>query len=131
MSVWLLILICCVSMFVKDAVGVFMTVAEAKGNERLAGILNPAGTLASIFFYSVGALGLVHGHGIWGILGLIPVLCVDYVDGRYFTAASRHIESDENSDDADLRGLWNACLVVSRQWTGGVKMWLHQQLSRL
>lgn len=103
-------------MIVKDAVGVFSVVAEARGNERLAGALNPLGTIASILFYSVGALGLVHGHGWLGYLCLLPVLCVDYIDGRFFTAVGRYIESDEHSKDANASVLIHGMAAVASQW---------------
>ena len=67
-------------------------------------------------FYSVGTLGLVHGHGVAGYIGLIPVLMVDYVDGRYFTAVSRYIQSDETSEDAGLALIWRGSKAVAKQW---------------
>jgi hypothetical protein len=111
-----LIIISCLSMIVKDAVGVFSVAAEAKGNERLAGALNPFGTIASILFYSVGALGLVHGHGVLGYFCLIPVLIVDYIDGRFFTAVSRYIQSDESTGNAGFRIIIKGFGVVGSQW---------------
>jgi hypothetical protein len=111
-----LIIISCLSMIVKDAVGVFSVAAEAKGNERLAGALNPLGTVASILFYSVGAMGLVHGHGALGYVCLIPVLIVDYIDGRFFTAVSRYIQSDESTGAAGFKGIVEGFGVVGRRW---------------
>jgi hypothetical protein len=112
----LLILIACVSMVLKDAVGVFLVKAEAAGNERLAGIINPFGTIASVLFYSVGATNLTHYYGWKGYLGLIPVLIVDYFDGRYFTAVSRYIQSDETSGNAGLKEIWKGMKVVALDW---------------
>lgn len=112
----LLILIACVSMVLKDAVGVFLVKAEAAGNERLAGVINPLGTIASVLFYSVGATNLTHYYGVWGYLGLVPVLIVDYVDGRYFTAVSRYIQSDQESGDAGFGEIWKGMRAVARQW---------------
>lgn len=112
----LLILIACVSMVLKDAVGVFLVKAEAAGNERLAGIINPAGTIASVLFYSVGATNLTHYYGWKGYMGLIPVLAVDYIDGRYFTAVSRYIQSDEANGNAGLGEIWKGMKAVAHQW---------------
>lgn len=112
----LLIIISCLSMIMKDAVGVFLVTAEARGNERLAGLLNPLGTLASIIFYSVGAMGLVHNYGWKGYMGILPILVVDYVDGRYFTAVGRYIQSDETDKDANLDEIWAGLKVVGKQW---------------
>ena len=111
-----LILVAIGAMVVKDAVGTFLVVAEAKGNEHLAGILNPLGTLASVIFYMVGTNGLVHDHGWKGYLGLIPVLIVDYIDGRYFTAVSRVIRSDEDGEDAGVRQVLLAMQHVATEW---------------
>ena len=113
-----LILLACLSMILKDAVGVFLVKAEAAGNERLAGYINPAGTIASVLFYSVGASNLTHYYGWKGYLGLIPVLLVDYVDGRYFTAVSRYIQSDEGSGNAGFGEIWKGMKAVARQWLG-------------
>ena len=111
-----LIVISCISMILKDAVGVFLVTAEARGNERLAGILNPFGTLAGIVFYSIGAMGLVHNYGFKGYLGIIPILVVDYFDGRYFTAVGRYIQSDESNKDANLDEIFKGLKVVGKQW---------------
>ena len=95
MNFWLLILITCCSMVLKDFVGVFMVIAEAKGNAKLAALLNPVGTIAGILFYSVGAMELIQRYHWKGVLGLLPVLVIDYVDGYYFTKWGRKIKSDE------------------------------------
>ena len=97
MSFWLLVLITCVSMIFKDFVGVFITIAEAKGNAKLAAILNPLGTIAGIGFYSFGAMELIQKFHWLGVLGLIPVLIIDFLDGYFFTKWGRKIESDEKS----------------------------------
>jgi hypothetical protein len=120
-----LIIVSCLSMVIKDLVGVFGVAAEAKGNERLAGALNPLGTIASIIFYSVGALGLVHGHGAWGYVCLIPVLIVDYIDGRFFTAVSRYIQSDESNNNAGLTEIVRGFKVVGAQWLHAALRWTH------
>jgi len=114
--VLLLILIACVSMVVKDAVGVFLVKAEAAGNERLAGVINPMGTMASILFYSVGATNLTHNFGAIGYLGLLPVMVVDYIDGRFFTAVGRYIQSDEESGNAGFGEIWKGVRMVASQW---------------
>ena len=119
-----LVLIAILSMIVKDLVSVFSVVAQARGNERLAGALNPFGTVASIMFYSVGTLGLVHGHGIAGYLCLIPVLIVDYVDGRFFTAVSRSIQSDETSESAGVGVILKGFGVVGKDWFQSATGWL-------
>jgi hypothetical protein len=103
-------------MVLKDGVGVFLVKSEAEGNERLAGIINPMGTIAGILFYSIGANNLTHQYGAWGYLGLIPVLVVDYIDGRFFTAVGRYIESDQDTGSAGIGEIWNGIKAVSRQW---------------
>jgi hypothetical protein len=103
-------------MIAKDAIDVFKGVAQARGNERLAGALNPFGTIASVLFYSVGTLGLVHGHGWIGYLGLGPVLVVDYIDGRFFTAVGRSIQSDEGSESAGFGALVTGAKTVAAEW---------------
>lgn len=111
-----LIIVACLSMVLKDAVGVFLVKAEAAGNERLAGIINPAGTIASVLFYSVGATRLANDFGWKGYLGLIPVLIVDYIDGRYFTAVSRYIKSDADGGGAGFADIWKGMKHVAGQW---------------
>ena len=98
MNFWLLILITCVSMIFKDFVGVFMVISEAKGNAKLAAILNPLGTIAGIAFYSFGAVELLQNYHWIGVLGLIPVLFIDFFDGYFFTKWGRKIQSDESKD---------------------------------
>lgn len=91
MSLPLLILISCVAMVVKDAVATFLTVAEARGRAGLSGVLNALGTPANLVFYSYGGAEMVHGHGVWGWLGIAPIMCVDLFDGWAFTRLSRRI----------------------------------------
>jgi hypothetical protein len=97
MSLFLLTVITCAAMVLKDAVGIFMTVAEARGNERLAALLNPLGTIAGIAFYSFGAITMLK-HGVAGVLCIGFVLAVDYLDGRYFTRWSKKIKSSNNEE---------------------------------
>lgn len=113
---FLLILITCIAMVFKDGVGVFLVKSEAEGNERLAGIINPFGTMAGILFYSIGANNLTHEYGVWGYIGLLPVLVVDYIDGRFFTAVGRYIESDQDTGSAGLGQIWKGIKGVSKQW---------------
>ena len=110
MGFWALVLITCVSMILKDFVGVFMTVAEAKGNAKLAAMLNPAGTIAGILFYSYGTVELLQRYHWLGLLGLIPVLCLDFIDGYFFTKWGRKIESDEGKD------LKTSLVVSTKTW---------------
>jgi len=115
-----LIVISCLAMVLKDAVGTFLVVSEARGNERLSGMLNPFGTIASVIFYSVGATDLVHNYGVKGYLGLIPVLIVDYFDGRFFTAVGRYIETDINKEDAGIGEIFKGVKVVAKKWLGHI-----------
>ena len=95
MNLGLLIVISCVAMVGKDAVATFLTIAEARGRAHLSGVLNMLGTPTSVVFYSYGATKMVGGHyGVWGWLGLLPIMCVDYVDGRLFTTWGRRIAPD-------------------------------------
>jgi len=82
---WVLVAITCLSMVLKDAVGIFGTIAEAKGNAALEAVLNPIGTVAGVAFFSYGAVTLLQTYHWKGVLGLLPVLIVDAVDGYYFT----------------------------------------------
>ncbi len=94
MGFWLLVGVTCVSMVIKDAVGIFGTIAEAKGNAKLEAMLNPVGTVASVAFLSYGAVELLQRYHWHGVLGLIPVLIIDTVDGYWFTRLGRSIRSD-------------------------------------
>jgi hypothetical protein len=91
---WLLVGVTCVSMVFKDFVGVFMVVAEARGNAKLTAMLNPLGTVASVAFLSYGAVELLQRYHWHGVLGLIPVLIIDTIDGYVFTVAARRVKSD-------------------------------------
>jgi hypothetical protein len=99
MNFWLLIVITCVSMVFKDFVGVFMVIAESRGNAKLSAVLNPLGTVAGIAFYSFGAVELIQRYHWKGVIGLIPVLFIDMLDGYFFTKWGRSIESDEKPEE--------------------------------
>lgn len=95
MNFWLLVLITCIAMILKDFFGVFMVVSEAKGNAKLTALLNPLATLAGIIFYSLGAVELLHQHHWKNVLGLIPVLFMGVLNGYFFTKWGRRIKTDE------------------------------------
>lgn len=81
-------------MVAKDATGTFLVIAEARGRAHLSGVINALGTPATVVFYSFGGTALVHGHGIAGWLGLLPIMVVDYIDGLVFTSLGKRIQSD-------------------------------------
>jgi hypothetical protein len=93
MNFWMLVVLTCVSMIFKDAVGITMQIAEARGNAKLSAMLNPLGTIAQVAFFSFGAVQLLH-YGWRGVLGLVPVLIIDTIDGFYFTKWGRKIRDD-------------------------------------
>lgn len=94
-SLLAIIAISCVTMVIKDAVATFLVVAEARGRAHLAGLLNALGTPVSVIFFSAyGATALVHGHGWLGWLGLLPIMCCDYIDGSVFTALASKMKGD-------------------------------------
>lgn len=99
MNFWMLISITCVSMVFKDFVGVFMVIAESRGNAKLSSVLNPLGTVAGIAFYSFGAVELIQRYHWKGVLGLVPVLFIDALDGYFFTKWGRTIKSDEKEEE--------------------------------
>ncbi len=99
LPLWLIIVISCFSMIAKDAITTFLTIANARGRANLAGILNALGTPASVIFYSFGATAMVNGHGAIGWLGLLPVMCIDYLDGRIFTTLGRRMKPDLGDKD--------------------------------
>ena len=92
MSLLVIILISCAAMVVKDFVATFLTIAEACGRAGLSGVLNALGTPANIIFYSYGSVAMIHGHGWEGWLGIIPVMCIDLIDGYVFTRLGNRIE---------------------------------------
>jgi hypothetical protein len=49
------------------------------------------------------------------------VLVVDYIDGRFFTAVGRFIESDQESGNAGLGEILKGMKIVSCQWWGAFK----------
>ena len=101
MNFWALVLLTCVSMIFKDAVGITMQIAEARGNAKLSSALNPLGTIAQVAFFSFGAVQLLH-FGWVGVLGLIPVLIIDTIDGYFFTKWGRKIRNDDDHGAAPL-----------------------------
>jgi hypothetical protein len=85
-------------MVAKDATGTFLVIAEARGRAHFSGIINALGTTATVVFYSYGATALVHGHGLAGWLGLLPIMIVDYLDGLVFTTIGRRIKTEAPDD---------------------------------
>lgn len=99
MSLGLVVLITIVAMVAKDFVGTFLTVAEARGRANLSGILNALGTPTSVIFMAFGATRMVNGHGWVGWLGLLPVMCVDYVDTRIFTKWANRLKPEVSTKE--------------------------------
>lgn len=72
------------SMMLKDAVGVFLVVAEARGEAILAGALDGASDLATVLVTIVGA-GSVLSNG-WNVMtiGILATLMLTSTIGTYF-----------------------------------------------
>lgn len=85
----------CAAMAVSDVVTTLITVAEARGQDNLAGALDPVGTAARMIFYSYSGVTLLHGHGWHGILAVLPIFAVDFFTTKYTTRWARRIRHKE------------------------------------
>lgn len=100
MSLVLQSLEACAAMAVSDTVSTLLTVAEARGSENLAGVLDPLGTAARMVFYSYDGVTLLHGHGAWGLVAMLPIFCVDFFTTKYSTRFSKRIKAKAEGTDA-------------------------------
>lgn len=97
MSLPLLSLIACAAMAANDVTATLLTIAEAKGRALAAGMLDPAGTIARLVFYSYSGDSLLHGHGAAGWLAFAPVLFIDFATTTASTRfGNRHLERKGN-----------------------------------
>lgn len=81
------------SMAFKDAFGTVMIVAEARGQDNLAGLCDSAGDAAN-FFLTVFGAGVAVKNGVNGhALAILAVMCVtSYIGTRFWTRMSRKIK---------------------------------------
>lgn len=82
-----------VSMAFKDAFGTLMTVAEARGRDTLAGLLDAAGDVAQWFtnLYGVGT-AIKEGWSPLAFATLATMAVVSFFGTRYWTKVSRRIK---------------------------------------
>lgn len=85
-----------VAMAARDAIGTLMTVAEARGRAKLAGILDAAGDLAGVICTVVGAGAVIKGgltvHTV-EVLG--AMMFTSLVGTTYWTKLGRRIKPSE------------------------------------
>jgi hypothetical protein len=96
MSLAIISLLSSIGMIACDTFGTLLTVAEARGQDSLAGI----GDMGSDFFGKYILAGwsgsvLTHGHGYLGWLAIMPVLITGFFTTRAATRWCRRIGQSE------------------------------------
>ena len=88
-------------MMLNDALATLLTVAEARGSDRLAGHLDMAGDLCRLALYSFAGERLLRS-GWHGWLALAPVLVVSNFTTRFSTRWARtHLHEVADDDKGD------------------------------
>lgn len=82
------------SMAAKDAFGTIMVVAESRGRDNLAGMLDAAED-AAVFFTTLYCVGPAITKGLTehSFFLLIDMMIVSYAGTRFWTKVSRRIKS--------------------------------------
>lgn len=82
------------AMAFKDSFGVLMTVAEAKGRDRLAGLFDALED-AAVFFTTIYGAGsaIKYGWTLHAVETLGVMMLVSYIGTRYWTRVSRRIKT--------------------------------------
>jgi hypothetical protein len=85
------------AMAFKDAFGVLMTVAEARGRDNLAGLLDAAEDVA-VFFTTIYGAGsaIKYGWNMHAVLVLVVMCVTSYIGTRVWTRVGRRIGEEQS-----------------------------------
>ena len=90
-------------MAVMDSVGTVLVKAVSAGRGNLAGSMDAVGDLAKITILSVAATRLTSNYGIWGWLGVVPILITGFFVTKHATKLSMKIENDEEAAEEEAK----------------------------
>jgi len=96
-------LVGCIGMAVMDSVGTVLVKAVSAGRGNLAGSMDAVGDLAKITILSVAATRLTSNYGIWGWLGVLPILITGFFVTKHATKLSMKIENDEEAAEEEAK----------------------------
>ena len=96
-------LVGCIGMAVMDSVGTVLVKAVSAGRGNLAGSMDAVGDLAKITILSVAATRLTSNYGIWGWLGVLPILLTGFFVTKHATKLSMKIENDEEAAEEEAK----------------------------
>jgi uncharacterized membrane protein YjfL (UPF0719 family) len=96
-------LVGCIGMAVMDFVGTVLVKAVSAGRGNLAGSMDAVGDLAKITILSVAATRLTSNYGIWGWLGVLPILLTGFFVTKHATKLSMKIENDEEAAEEEAK----------------------------
>jgi hypothetical protein len=98
-SIVLLSLLGCLSMMIQDASGTILTIAENRGKNRLAGLMDVTGDLAKFILYGASGTLLITHYGWLGRVFILPILLSGYLTTSAVTRwASGKIVNRTESD---------------------------------
>lgn len=97
------ILLACGAMFVNDVLATLLTLAESVRKHKIAGHLDGMGDYTRMVLYAGAGTNLLHGHGAWGLIGMLPVAATGDVTTRFSTKHGDRIM--EKFAEGGLKGL--------------------------
>jgi hypothetical protein len=84
-------------MMIQDSSGTVLVIAENRGKNRLAGLMDVTGDLARFCMYAFSGVLLMTAHGWLGRLFILPILATGYLTTNYATKwATEHIADHTN-----------------------------------
>lgn len=114
-------LIGCVGMALMDIVGVTLTHAVTSGRGHLAGAMDVLYDIANLTVLSLSGVALTHNFGLWGYIGIIPILITAYIVTYHATIHGHEHIVDEEEEAADAerdRKIWwlEREVIRYKQW---------------
>ena len=99
-----------VGMAVLDYTTTILTHAITAGRGHLAGLMNVLYDVANLTVLSVAGVALTHDFGMWGYLGVLPILVTAYLVTYHATMIGKeHVVDEEEvaaDDERDRKILW-------------------------
>lgn len=88
-------LVVMLAMAAQDVLGTVLTIAEARGKDRLAGLMDAGGDVARAVTNSVAVDAILHGVGLHSVLVLATLAVTSYNTTRQTTKWARtHLQQE-------------------------------------
>ena len=89
----------CIGMAIMDSVGTVLVKAINAGRGTLAGSMDAIGDAAKMSVLSVASVKLTSDYGVWGWVGVIPILITGFVVTKHSVHITKNMDDGEPTEE--------------------------------